>query len=30
VPLLGTGLLPTLQWLLLPPVVLWFMRRQLS
>ena len=30
VPLLGIGLLPTLQWLLLPPVVLWFMRRQLS
>ena len=30
VPLLGIGLLPALQWLLLPPLVLWFMRRQLS
>lgn len=30
VPLLGVGLLPALQWLLLPPLVLWFVRRQLS
>ena len=30
VPLLGIGLLPALQWLLLPPLILWFMRRQLS
>ena len=30
VPLLGIGLLPALQWLLLPPLVLWFTRRQLS
>jgi len=27
-PILGTGLLPLLQWLALPPVVLWFVRRQ--
>lgn len=29
VPLLGTGLLPLLQWLLLPPLVVWFARRQI-
>jgi hypothetical protein len=29
-PVLGTGLLPLLQWLLLPPLVLWFVRRQLT
>lgn len=29
-PLLGTGLLPLLQWILLPPLVLWFVRRQLG
>ena len=29
VPLLGTGLLPMLQWLAIPPLVLWFVRRQL-
>jgi hypothetical protein len=29
-PLLGTGLLPLLQWLLLPPIILWFVKRQLS
>ncbi len=28
-PLLGTGLLPLLQWLALPPLVLWFVRRQI-
>ena len=28
VPIIGTGLLPLLQWLLLPPLVLWFVRRQ--
>ena len=29
VPLLGIGLVSALQWLLLPPLVLWFTRRQL-
>ena len=28
-PVLGTGLAPVLQWLLLPPLVLWIVRRQL-
>lgn len=28
-PLLGTGLTPILQWILLPPLVIWFVRRQL-
>ena len=28
-PLLGTGLAPLLQWLLLPPVVVWLVRRQI-
>lgn len=28
-PILGTGLLPLLQWILLPPLVVWFVRRQL-
>ena len=27
---LGTGLLPLLQWLVLPPLVLWFVRRQIA
>ncbi|MBR9910274.1 MAG: hypothetical protein GYB33_07975 [Gammaproteobacteria bacterium] len=27
-PLLGTGLLPILQWLILPPLILWVVRRQ--
>ena len=27
-PILGTGLLPLLQWLTLPPLALWFVRRQ--
>lgn len=27
-PVIGTGLLPVLQWLLIPPLVLWFVRRQ--
>jgi len=30
VPILGTGLLPLLQWLALPPLVLWFVRRQIG
>lgn len=29
-PLLGTGLLPLLQWILLPPLTIWFVRRQLT
>lgn len=28
-PLLGTGLAPLLQWLVLPPLIVWFARRQL-
>ncbi|QTF92871.1 hypothetical protein [Halomonas sp. BM-2019] len=28
-PLLGTGLAPLLQWLLLPPLVVWLVRRQM-
>jgi hypothetical protein len=28
-PLLGTGLAPLLQWLLLPPLIVWLVRRQL-
>ena len=30
VPLLGTGVLPLLQWILLPPLIVWFVRRQLT
>jgi hypothetical protein len=30
VPLLGTGLLPLLQWMILPPLVVWFVQRQLT
>lgn len=29
-PILGTGLLPLLQWLTIPPLVLWFVRRQIG
>jgi ABC-type Fe3+-siderophore transport system permease subunit len=29
-PFLGTGLLPLLQWTLIPPIILWFVKRQLS
>ena len=29
-PVLGTGLLPVLQWTLVPPLVVWFVRRQLT
>lgn len=29
-PVLGTGLLPLLQWLILPPLIVWFVRRQLT
>jgi hypothetical protein len=28
-PLLGTGLAPLLQWLLIPPLVAWLVRRQI-
>jgi hypothetical protein len=28
-PLLGTGLLPLSQWIILPPLVVWFVQRQL-
>lgn len=30
VPLLGVGLTPMLQWILLPPLVAWLVRRQLT
>ena len=30
VPLLGTGVLPLLQWTVLPPLIVWFVRRQLT
>lgn len=30
VPVLGVGLAPVLQWVLLPPLVAWFVRRQLT
>lgn len=29
-PVLGTGLLPLLQWLALPPLVIWIVRRQIG
>lgn len=29
-PLLGTGLVPLAMWLLLPPLTIWFVKRQLS
>lgn len=29
-PILGTGILPLLQWILLPPLTIWFVRRQLA
>jgi hypothetical protein len=29
-PVIGTGLLPLLQWLVIPPLVLWFARRQIK
>jgi hypothetical protein len=29
-PVLGTGLLPVLQWIILPPLVVWFVYRQLT
>ncbi len=29
-PFLGTGLMPLLQWLLLPPIIIWFVKRQLA
>lgn len=30
VPLLGVGLSPLLQWIVLPPLIVWFVRRQLT
>lgn len=30
IPFLGTGLLPLLMWILIPPLTLWFVKRQLS
>jgi hypothetical protein len=30
VPVLGVGLSPLLQWIVLPPLVVWFVRRQLT
>jgi hypothetical protein len=30
VPGIGIGVLPLLQWVLLPPLILWFARRQLA
>ena len=30
VPVIGTGLLPLLQWLVIPLLVLWFVRRQIA
>lgn len=29
-PVLGTGLLPVIQWLVIPPLVVWFVRRQIG
>lgn len=29
-PFLGTGLLPVFQWILIPPLIIWFVKRQLS
>ncbi len=28
-PFLGTGLLPLLQWIFIPPIIIWFVHRQL-
>ena len=30
IPLLGVGLVPLLQWLVIPPIVVWLTRRQLT
>jgi hypothetical protein len=30
IPLLGTGILPLVQWIVLPPIIVWFVRRQLT
>lgn len=29
-PFFGTGLFPVLQWLIIPPLIVWFVRRQVS
>jgi hypothetical protein len=30
IPVLEVGLIPILMWILLPPLILWFVRRQLT
>jgi len=30
IPLIGTGLVPVLQWIVIPLLVVWFVRRQLT
>ena len=30
VPMLGVGLIPVLQWVILPPLLVWFVKRQLA
>ena len=30
VPVLRVGLVPVLQWVIVPPLVLWFVKRQLA
>lgn len=30
IPFFGTGLLPLLMWILIPPLMIWFVKRQLS
>ncbi len=29
-PVLGTGILPLMQWIVIPPLILWFVRRQVN
>lgn len=29
-PILGTGIFPLFQWIVLPPLTIWFVRRQLT
>ena len=29
-PVIGTGVLPMLQWVVIPPLIVWFVRRQLT
>ena len=30
IPIIGTGIFPLLQWIVLPPLTIWFVRRQLT